>query len=147
MRFSVLTLGDNYPALRSHQQFYGEVIDEAIVAEALGYWGFWVGEHHFDASQRVFPSPQMMLAAIAQRTERIRLGTGVSILPVNDPIRLAEDLASRDLLRQGRVDVGVGRGYQPHEFAGFNVDINTTKDRFWEALEVIRGVWTEEQFS
>ncbi|MEC8922186.1 MAG: LLM class flavin-dependent oxidoreductase, partial [Actinomycetota bacterium] len=73
MRFSVLTLGDNYPALRSHQQFYGEVIDEAIVAEALGYWGFWVGEHHFDASQRVFPSPQMMLAAIAQRTERIRL--------------------------------------------------------------------------
>jgi len=118
MRFSVLTLGDNYPSLRSHQQFYREVIDEAVMAEALGYWGFWVGEHHFGASQRVFPSPQMVLAAIAERTERIRLGTGVSILPVNDPIRLAEDLASLDLLSQGRVDVGVGRGYQPHEFAG-----------------------------
>lgn len=147
MRFSVLTLGDNYPSLRSHQQFYREVIDEAVTAEALGYWGFWVGEHHFGASQRVFPSPQLVLAAIAERTERIRLGTGVSILPVNDPIRLAEDLASLDLLSQGRVDVGVGRGYQPHEFAGFNVDINTTKARFWEALEVIRGAWTQEQFS
>jgi alkanesulfonate monooxygenase SsuD/methylene tetrahydromethanopterin reductase-like flavin-dependent oxidoreductase (luciferase family) len=71
----------------------------------------------------------------------------VSVLPVNDPIRLAEDIASLDLLSHGRVDVGVGRGYQPHEFAGFGVDINSTKARFWEALEVICGVWTQESFS
>jgi len=147
VRFSVLTLGDNYPALRSHEQFYREVVDEAVAAEELGFHGFWVGEHHFDASKRVFPSPQLVLAAIGERTTRLRLGTGVSVLPVNDPIRLAEDIAALDLLSHGRVDVGVGRGYQPHEFAGFNVDMNTTKARFWEALDVMCGVWTQDSFS
>ena len=132
MRFSLLSLGDNYEHLRSHEQFYQEIIEEAEYAEVLGYDGFWVGEHHFQASQRVFPSPQMVLAAIAQRTKRIRLGTGVTVLPVNDPIRIAEDMAALDLLSHGRVDFGVGRGYQPHEFAGFNVALETTKERFWE---------------
>src|SRR5215470_172137 len=147
MRFSILTLGDNYSHLRSHEQFYHEVLEEAQYAEELGYEGFWVGEHHFQASQRVFPSPQMVLAAIAQRTKRIRLGTGVSVLPVNDPIRIAEDMAALDLLSHGRVSFGVGRGYQPHEFAGFNVALETTKERFWECLEVIRLAWTQERFS
>jgi len=147
MRFSILTLGDNYEHLRSHEQFYQEVVEEASYAEALGYDGFWVGEHHFQASQRVFPSPQMVLAAIAQRTKRIRLGTGVTVLPVNDPIRIAEDMAALDLLSHGRVAFGVGRGYQPHEFAGFNVALETTKERFWECLEVIRLAWTQERFS
>jgi len=147
MRFSILTLGDNYEHLRSHEQFYQEVIEEAEYAETLGFDGFWVGEHHFQASQRVFPSPQMVLAAIAQRTKTLRLGTGVSVLPVNDPIRLAEDIAALDLISHGRVSFGAGRGYQPHEFAGFNVDLETTKERFWECLAVIRRAWTEEQFS
>lgn len=147
MRFSILTLGDNYEHIRSHEQFYQEVIEEAAYAEALGFEGFWVGEHHFQASQRAFPSPQLLLAAIAQRTKTLRLGTGVSVLPVNDPIRLAEDLAALDLISHGRVCFGAGRGYQPHEFAGFNVAVETTKERFWECLEVIRLAWTQEQFS
>jgi|SRR5581483_7103979 alkanesulfonate monooxygenase SsuD/methylene tetrahydromethanopterin reductase-like flavin-dependent oxidoreductase (luciferase family) len=147
MRFSILTLGDNYEHLRSHEQFYREVLEEAAYAEELGYAGFWVGEHHFQASQRVFPSPQMMLAAIAQRTRRLRLGTGVSVLPVNDPIRLAEDIAELDLISGGRVCFGAGRGYQPHEFAGFHVPMESSRERFWECLEVIRLAWTREQFS
>ena len=147
MRFSLLTLGDNYEHIRSHEQFYQEVIEEAEYAETLGFDGFWVGEHHFQASQRAFPSPQMLLAAIAQRTKKLRLGTGVSVLPVNDPIRLAEDIAALDLISHGRACFGVGRGYQPHEFAGFNVATETTKERFWECLEVIRLAWTQEQFS
>ena len=147
MRFSILTLGDNYEHLRSHEQFYQEVIAEAEYAEALGFEGFWVGEHHFQASQRAFPSPQMLLAAIAQHTKSLRLGTGVSVLPVNDPIRMAEDMAALDLISHGRVCFGAGRGYQPHEFAGFNVAMETTKERFWECLEIIRLAWTQEQFS
>lgn len=147
MRFSILTLGDNYESVRSHEQFYQEVVEEARYAEELGYDGFWVGEHHFQASQRVFPSPQLLLAAIAQRTRTLHLGTGVSVLPVNDPVRLAEDIAALDLLSHGRVRFGVGRGYQPHEFAGFNIAMETTKARFWECLEVIRLAWTREQFS
>jgi alkanesulfonate monooxygenase SsuD/methylene tetrahydromethanopterin reductase-like flavin-dependent oxidoreductase (luciferase family) len=147
MRFSILTLGDNYEHLRSHEQFYREVLEEAQYAEELGYEGFWIGEHHFQASQRVFPSPQMMLAAISQRTRRLRLGTGVSVLPVNDPIRLAEDMAELDLISGGRVCFGAGRGYQPHEFAGFHVPMESSKERFWECLEVIRLAWTREQFS
>jgi alkanesulfonate monooxygenase SsuD/methylene tetrahydromethanopterin reductase-like flavin-dependent oxidoreductase (luciferase family) len=147
MRFSILTLGDNYAELRSHEQFYREVIEEAEYAEELGYEGFWVGEHHFQASYRVFPAPQMLLAAISQRTRKLRLGTGVSVLPVNDPIRLAEDLAELDLMSHGRVVFGAGRGYQPHEFAGFHVAMETAKERFWECLDVIRLAWTREQFS
>jgi len=147
MRFSILTLGDNYQHLRSHEQFYHEVLEEAEYAEELGYEGFWVGEHHFQASQRVFAAPQMILAAIAQRTTRLRLGTGVSVLPVNDPIRLAEDMAQLDLLSHGRACFGVGRGYQPHEYAGFNIPMESTKERFWECLEIIRRAWTQESFS
>jgi alkanesulfonate monooxygenase SsuD/methylene tetrahydromethanopterin reductase-like flavin-dependent oxidoreductase (luciferase family) len=147
MRFSILTLGDNYENLRSHEQFYHEVLDEAEYAEELGYEGFWVGEHHFQASQRVFPSPQMLLAAISQRTKRLRLGTGVNVLPVNDPIRLAEDMAELDLISHGRVCFGAGRGYQPHEYAGFNIPMESTKERFWECLEIIHGAWTQERFS
>ena len=147
MRFSILSLGDNYAHLRSHEQFYHEVLDEAEYAEALGYDGFWVGEHHFQASQRVFPSPQMLLAAISQRTTSLQLGIGVSVLPVNDPIRLAEDMAALDLLSHGRVCFGAGRGYQPHEFAGFNIPMDTAKERFWECLDIIHGVWTQEKFS
>jgi alkanesulfonate monooxygenase SsuD/methylene tetrahydromethanopterin reductase-like flavin-dependent oxidoreductase (luciferase family) len=147
MRFSILTLGDNYEHLRSHDQFYREVVEEAQYAEDLGYEGFWIGEHHFQASQRVFPSPQMILAAISQRTKRLRLGTGVSVLPVNDPIRLAEDVAELDLLSNGRVCFGAGRGYQPHEFAGFNIAMESSKERFWECLEIIRLAWAQEQFS
>lgn len=147
MRFSILTLGDNYEHLRSHEQFYQEVIEEAECAEELGYDGFWVGEHHFQASQRAFPSPQMLLAAISQRTKKLRLGTGVSVLPVNDPVRLAEDMAALDLLSHGRLCFGAGRGYQPHEFAGFNIAAETTKERFWECLEIIRLAWTQERFS
>jgi alkanesulfonate monooxygenase SsuD/methylene tetrahydromethanopterin reductase-like flavin-dependent oxidoreductase (luciferase family) len=147
MRFSILTLGDNYAELRSHERFYHEVIEEAEYAEQLGYHGFWVGEHHFQASYRVFPSPQMILAAISQRTHKLRLGTGVNILPINDPIRLAEDMAELDLLSHGRVCFGAGRGYQPHEFAGFQIPMESAKERFWECLEIIRKAWSEEQFS
>ncbi|MBV8774362.1 MAG: LLM class flavin-dependent oxidoreductase [Deltaproteobacteria bacterium] len=147
MRFSILTLGDNYAELRSHERFYHEVIEEAEHAEELGYEGFWVGEHHFQPSYRVFPSPQMVLAAISQCTRRIRLGTGVNVLPINDPIRLAEDLAELDLLSHGRMCLGAGRGYQPHEFAGFHVPMESARERFWECLEIIRRAWTEEQFS
>src|SRR5215475_14340312 len=147
MRFSILTLGDNYEHLRSHEQFYHEVLDEAQYAEELGYEGFWVGEHHFQASYRVFPSPQMILAAISQRTKKLRLGTGVNVLPVNDPVRLAEDMAELDLISHGRVCFGAGRGYQPHEFAGFHIAMESAKERFWECLEIIRLAWTQEQFS
>src|SRR5260370_40061788 len=118
MGLSNLTVGDNYGELRSHEQFFHEVIEEAQYAEELGYEGFWVGEHHFQASYRVFPSPQMVLAAISQRTSKLRLGTGVNVLPVNDPIRLPEDMAELELLSHGRVGFCAGRRYQPHQFPG-----------------------------
>jgi alkanesulfonate monooxygenase SsuD/methylene tetrahydromethanopterin reductase-like flavin-dependent oxidoreductase (luciferase family) len=69
------------------------------------------------------------------------------VLPVNDPIRLAEDMAELDLLSDGRVCFGAGRGYQPHEFAGFNIAMESSKERFWECLEIIRLAWAQDQFS
>jgi alkanesulfonate monooxygenase SsuD/methylene tetrahydromethanopterin reductase-like flavin-dependent oxidoreductase (luciferase family) len=69
------------------------------------------------------------------------------VLPVNDPIRLAEDIAELDLLSSGRVYFGAGRGYQPHEFAGFHIPIESSRERFWECLEIIRLAWIQETFS
>jgi alkanesulfonate monooxygenase SsuD/methylene tetrahydromethanopterin reductase-like flavin-dependent oxidoreductase (luciferase family) len=77
----------------------------------------------------------------------MRLGTAVSVLPFHDPLRLAEDYAALDVISGGRLEFGVGRGYQPGEFAGFGVDMAEARDRCWEALDVITTAWAGERFS
>ena len=89
----------------------------------------------------------MMLLAYARATKTIRLGSGVSLMPMNHGIRVAEDFAMLDQLSGGRLDFGVGRGYLPHEFQGFAVTEDQTLDRFDEAFEIITRAWAGEQFA
>jgi alkanesulfonate monooxygenase SsuD/methylene tetrahydromethanopterin reductase-like flavin-dependent oxidoreductase (luciferase family) len=85
--------------------------------------------------------------AVAERTKRITIGTAVLVIPLHDPIRLAEDIAALDVLSGGRVTIGVGRGYNPREFAGFRVPLDESKERYRETLEVVRLALTTENWS
>ena len=101
-------------------KIYDEHIEEAVLAEELGYDHVWTTEHHFydDAWS---PSLLPILAAIAQRTSRIRLGTFIIILPFHHPVRVAEDAATVDILSKGRLDLGLGQGYVVSEFESFRI--------------------------
>ncbi len=147
MRFGLISICDNDPARRPNEQYYREILDQIVLAEELGFDDFWIAEHHY-SDYGVVPSPAMLLAAAATRTHRIGLGSGVSILPFHQPMRIAEDYAMVDLLSNGRLVFGVGRGFLIHEFDGFGIrDETESRERFDEALEIILKAWEGERFS
>jgi natural product biosynthesis luciferase-like monooxygenase protein len=115
-----------------------------MAAESLGFDSTWPAEHHF-SEYGFCGSPQLTLAAIAERTSRIRLGTGVVVLPFHHPLRVAEDFAFLDQLSDGRVSLGLGRGYQPLEYRGFEVDQTASRQIFNEGVEIIRQAWTQDR--
>lgn len=93
------------------------------------------------------PNPQLLLSAAAQRTRSLRLGAAVSLVPIHHPIRIAEDFAILDLLSEGRVNFGAGRGMSQAEYAVFDADFTTAQERLFEALEVIVRAWKNEVFT
>lgn len=148
MRLGLFSVVDHYPAEmgRSTGEFYAELLEQAEAAEEWGFDSFWVAEHHFHEYGAV-PRPPILLSAMAQRTRRIRLGSGVVVLPFDHPLRVAEDYAMVDVLSAGRLNLGVGSGYLKHEYAGFGVDPEDKRARFDEALEVLLRAWTGERVS
>jgi alkanesulfonate monooxygenase SsuD/methylene tetrahydromethanopterin reductase-like flavin-dependent oxidoreductase (luciferase family) len=134
--FSHLMLCDRREGLSS-QERYEQLIEEVRLLEELGYWCCWFAEHHF-AGYALMPDCLLMAAAAARETSRIRLGAGVVVLPFqHHPIRVAEQAAMVDCLSHGRLELGFGRGYQPHEFAGFGLTLEEGHDRFDQALHVV----------
>jgi alkanesulfonate monooxygenase SsuD/methylene tetrahydromethanopterin reductase-like flavin-dependent oxidoreductase (luciferase family) len=129
---------------RDSTQGYRDFIDYVVEAEELGYRSVFLVEHHFTGFGQVSASLNL-LTYLAARTRRIRLGTAVVVLPWHNPVLLAEEAATVDLLSNGRLDFGVGKGYRPNEFHGFNIDQDRAQERFDEALEVIRRAWTSEE--
>ena len=124
-------------------QGYGEFIDYIGEAERLGYRSIFLVEHHFTGHAQVSAS-LTLLAYLAARTRTIRLGTAVVVLPWHNPVLVAEQAATLDLLSGGRLDFGVGKGYRDYEFSGFCVPIEEATERFDEAIEVIRKAWTSD---
>ncbi|KAF1012002.1 MAG: Alkanal monooxygenase alpha chain [Pseudomonas fluorescens] len=98
---------------------YRDTLELFRVAEELGFDSGWVAQHHFASEQGRLPSPLVLLAAIAQRTRRISLGTGIIVLPQEVPLRLAQDAAVLDLLSNGRLELGLGAGFDPETFTAF----------------------------
>jgi alkanesulfonate monooxygenase SsuD/methylene tetrahydromethanopterin reductase-like flavin-dependent oxidoreductase (luciferase family) len=148
MEFGLFTVFDNYREIfnRTPEQFLNEVLEQTEYADELGYNSVWFAEHHF-SEYGILTSPQILLTAAAQRTKNIRLGVSIVTLPFKNPIQVAEDYALLDVLSNGRLNLGLGSGYLPHEFAGFNVDPNDKALRFNDALAVIEKAWTGEKFS
>jgi alkanesulfonate monooxygenase SsuD/methylene tetrahydromethanopterin reductase-like flavin-dependent oxidoreductase (luciferase family) len=108
-------------------------------AEALGYDSGWVAQHHFLNGGGRLPSTLTFLAAAAQRTRRIQLGTAIVILPLEDPVRVAEDAAVVDTLSGGRLQLGLGTGGDPVTFAALGRDLATRRERYADALERVRA--------
>lgn len=147
MRFGIFSVADHYPELeRSLPQFYQELLEQGQLADRLGFHSFWVAEHHFHEYGSV-PRPAVFLSSLAAVTSSIRLGTSVAVLPFDNPIRTAEDYAMLDVLSKGRLEFGVGSGYLQHEYDGFGIDVQERRERFDEALDVIRTAWRGERFS
>ncbi len=148
MRIGIFSVVDHYPKElpRSIERFYAELLESAVFAEELGFDSFWVAEHHFHEYGAI-PSPAVWMAAAAARTRRIRLGSGVSVLPFHNPITVAEDYAMVDIMSGGRLEFGVGSGYLKHEFAGYGVTLDEKHARFDEALEIIERAWSGERFT
>lgn len=114
----------------------GDAMAQAVLAEELGFDTVWFAEHHF-ANLGMCPSPLLAAGHAAARTKRIRLGTGVVVLPFYNPMRLVDEIAYVDHLSGGRLTVGIGSGSHRHEFAGLGIPITEARARFGEVLDVL----------
>ena len=122
-------------------QGYDGFIEYVVEADRLGFRQLFMVEHHFTGHGQVSAS-MTVLAYLAAKTRHIRLGTAVVVLPWHNPVLVAEQVATLDLLSGGRVDFGVGKGYRQSEFDGFCIPMAEATERFDESLEVIRKAWT-----
>ncbi len=127
-------------------KLYRKHIDLAVEAEDMGYDTIWLTEHHF-VEDGYSPSMMPLAAAIAARTKKIRIGTFVLLMPLHHPLHVAEQAATVDVLSDGRFDLGLGQGYRPQEFEGFNVARSERSSRLSEGVEIIRRAFTEDGFS
>jgi alkanesulfonate monooxygenase SsuD/methylene tetrahydromethanopterin reductase-like flavin-dependent oxidoreductase (luciferase family) len=116
-------------------------------AEEQGLHGVWLAESHFTPDRAVLASPLIIAAAIAGMTQRMQIGTAVHLLPLGNPIRMAEDVATLDHVSNGRLEFGVGRSSAPGSYEGYGVAYAESKDRMFEALDVMIKAWTQERFS
>lgn len=130
----------------SHVELYRQQIAEIELAEALGFDHIWLYEHHVSPSGPM-PSPNLLLAAAAKSTRRIRLGAMVNILPYRNPLLVAEEAAMLDVLTDGRLDIGIGRGLKPLEFDTFCIEQGQSREMFLESLGVIRRIFADETFA
>jgi alkanesulfonate monooxygenase SsuD/methylene tetrahydromethanopterin reductase-like flavin-dependent oxidoreductase (luciferase family) len=130
----------------SNADLYRQTLEHIERMEELGFDTVWLTEHHF-IEDDYLPSVLTMAAAVAARTSRVTIGTAVLLLPLHDPIRVAEDAAVVDVLSNGRLRLGLGLGYKLEEFEAFGVDRRHRPSLLEEGIEIIRGAWAEGPFS
>ena len=147
MKFGIFIFGDNHPELgRSNQKYYQEVLTLAGWAEELGFDSFWLGEHHL-YWYGTCVSPPMIIAALGQRTKRLRLGPAVAVPSFHNPLIVAEEYALADNLCNGRLEFALGSGFSPVEFEQFGMTMEEAKEKFWESTEIIFKAWSQDKFS
>src|SRR5213594_2946657 len=145
MRFGTYYFLQAPPSI-THPDVVRREIEQMVWTEELGFDSIWLTEHHF-IDYGLSVSPAVLAAAAAMRTRRVRIGLAAAILPFHDPVRLAEELAIVDILSEGRLDVGVGRGNRPVEFEGYRVPQIENRERFEECLAIMLKAWTLERFA
>src|SRR5206468_6992030 len=140
MEFEIRRGGDQASAFR-------EGFDLVDAAEAWGLDGVWLGEMHFTPTRSVLAAPIVVASSIATRTKRLRIGMAVQVLPLNNPLRIAEEAATVDHISEGRFDFGIGRSGFPRVYDVYGVPYAESQARFREALEIILAAWKGEPFS
>ncbi|MBM3684797.1 MAG: LLM class flavin-dependent oxidoreductase [Actinobacteria bacterium] len=128
------------------QDVYARTIEQATFVDQLGYDQIWFTEHHFLEDGHL-PSFVPIAGAIAARTTNVRLSTDIALAPFYHPIRLAEDVAVLDLISGGRMELGLGMGYAPHEFAGFGIPVSRRVSLTEELVQILRLAWSGERFT
>ena len=134
------------PSARSSQEIYSRALDIAQAAEALGFGNVWLAEHHF-STYGYLSRPTQLATYIAAKTTRLRVGTAVIVVPLHHPLIVAEEIATLDLLAGGRVDIGLGRGYQHYEFERLGLELDTSRQRWEESVDVILKAFKGEPFT
>jgi natural product biosynthesis luciferase-like monooxygenase protein len=147
VKFGYYILNTYVPELDGKDSdLYSHWLEQIDLAENLGFDSLWVTEHHFRYFGGMMPSPSVILSAAAQRTKKMRLGAAVSILPMHNPLRVAEEFAMVDLLSNGRLNFGAGRGMHPTEYAIFGSNWSNAQSRLPEALDIVIKSWTCGEF-
>lgn len=146
MEFGIFPCTEDPPRGEHVDRLFDEIVAEAQAAEAAGFDSFLFTEHH-QVPNGYFPSPLLLSAAIAAKTQRIKVGSCIILLPLYHPVRVAEDGALLDILSKGRLCLGVGAGVAPKDFEAFGVPRHHRGAMTEEAIEVIRRAWTEERFT
>lgn len=124
-----------------------EALEQITYAEEMGFDSVWFSEHHFRPVWSHNSAPDLTLAAVSQRTSRIRLGIGVVLAPIHHPLHVAARMATLDILSHGRVDVGLGRTGYPYQLTPYGAKLEDTRGMWQEFAEVLPRIWTEEVFS
>ena len=125
------------------QQAFEELLDQVELTDRFGFHEAWFAEHHH-SDYGMLASPNLIIAALAQRTPHLRMGNLVNVLPLHDPIRLAEECGILDILTGGRLNVGLGRGVQRDDIK-HGLDMDTARARFEEGIEILLRAWTGER--
>lgn len=144
MRFGTFSYNQRRPWVPEKQAF-DELLEQIELTEKLHFNEAWFAEHHH-SDYGMLASPNLMIAALARRTERLRFGNLVSVLPLYDPMRLAEECAMLDIMTGGRLNIGLGRGV-PKDDMKHRLDRDTAQARFEEGIEILMRAWTGETFS
>lgn len=145
MRFETFHLMST-PEMESGPDVYRLTMDQIRLADAAGFETSWFAEHHF-SNYGLCPNPFLPIVKAASITERIRFGQAIAVLPIWHPVRLVEDINVTDILCDGRLNVGFGRGYQPAEFEALGTSLSDSRTRFDEAVQIMTKAWTEEDFT
>jgi alkanesulfonate monooxygenase SsuD/methylene tetrahydromethanopterin reductase-like flavin-dependent oxidoreductase (luciferase family) len=130
----------------SHAELYRNTLEQVKLAEEFNFDSAWISEHHF-LEDGYCPSPLITASAIASVTKRIKIGTGALILPLNNPVKVAEDAAVIDNISNGRFILGIALGYRKEEFEGFGISIKRRPSHMEEGIDIILKSWTESNFS
>jgi luciferase family oxidoreductase group 1 len=134
------------PSARSSQEIFSRAIDISQAAESLGFRNIWLAEHHF-STYGYLPRPVQLATYIAAKTQTLRVGTAVIVVPLHHPLVIAEEIATLDLLAGGRVDIGLGRGYQHYEFERLGLELDSARTRWEESIDIILKALQGEPFS
>ena len=147
MKFGLFYLPTHVPQARDVAAHFDDIVEQVLFADAIGIDYVWMVEHHFVRHGGLCAGTYPFLAYLAGKTKRIRLGTGATVLPLNDAVRVAEMAATLDQLSQGRFDLGVGRGFLRDEFDTFGVPMSEARARVEDGVNLIKRAWTEPTLS